>query len=587
MVTDFLPLRMHHSMAVPSQTDPDASPVIETSERMTAATLFAVTAFLRIVYVFGYPIDSDEPQHLHVVWGWTQGLLPYRDFFDNHTPLFHLLFAPLLAVLGERSDILFLMRLAMIPIGVVILWSTYVIGRELFSNRVGLWAAVLTGLFPNFFIHALEFRTDVLWSALWLSALAVFIQGRPTVPRGFLGGVLLGAALSVSMKTVLLLAALSMAVLGTIVLTMKRRSQAIHSRPGFGTAALVGLLIVPLALISFFVLHEAWTPFFHGIVQHNILTVPGLSPWQTHPWRFMLLPIALPLLCWAAWAIARQTPNTGIGIRRAVVFLAAGLYFAAVHTVWPIFTAQDHLPFYPLFIILLTPVILAAPSFLTPPEGSFRPGRPRFGVLAAVLVAVVEVGYLLTAVPLRHNGGDNEAALLTEVLRLTRPGEPVMDLKGETVYRPRPFYYVLETITRERMRRGLIADDIPERLIATRTRVTVTDVGGFPTRGRQFIEQHYLPVGRLRVVGQILGPSVTDGMHPFTFDVPIPAAYSIVSETGGAAGVLDGRPYEGVRFLDRGRHEFRPSSGTGRFALVWARAVEKGYSPFTPQGGTL
>jgi 4-amino-4-deoxy-L-arabinose transferase-like glycosyltransferase len=587
MVTDLLPLRMHHSMAVPSQTDPDASPVIETSERVIAATLFTVTAFLRIVYVFGYPIDSDEPQHLHVVWGWTQGLLPYRDFFDNHTPLFHLLFAPLLAVLGERSDILFLMRLAMIPIGVVILWSTYVIGRELFSSRVGLWAAVLTGLFPNFFIHALEFRTDVLWSALWLSALAVFIQGRPTVPRGFLGGVLLGAALSVSMKTVLLLAALSMAVLGTIVLTMKRRSQAGHFRWAFGASALVGLLTVPLALISFFALHEAWTPFFYGIVQHNILAVPGLSPWQKHPWRLFLLPAALLLLCWAAWAVARQAPNTGIGIRRAVVFLAAGLYFVAVHTVWPIFTAQDHLPFYPLFMILLTPSILAAPYFLIPRWRAVRQGRPLIGVSALVILVIVEVGYLLTAAPLRRDDRDRETALLTEVLRLTRPGETVMDLKGETIYRPRPFYYVLETITRERMRRGLIADDIPDRLIATRTRVAVTDVGGFPTRGRQFIEQHYLPVGRLRVVGQILGPSVADGMHPLTFDVLIPAAYSIVSETEEAAGVLDGRLYEGARFLDRGRHEFRPSSGTGRFALVWARAVEKGYSPFTPQGGIL
>jgi len=32
--------------------------------------------------------------------------------------------------------------------------------------------------------------------------------------------------------------------------------------------------------------------------------------------------------------------------------------------------------------------------------------------------------------------------------------------------------------------------------------------------------------------------------------------------------------------LASGHHEFRPSSEAGRFALVWAQAVERGFSPF-------
>ncbi len=587
MVTDLLPIRMPRSIATPSKVDPEANPAITTREWVVAAALFAVTAILRVVYVFSYPVNSDEPQHLHVVWGWTQGLLPYRDFFDNHTPLFHLLFAPLLAALGERPDILVLMRLAMIPLGIVILWSTYVIGRELFSSRMGLWAAVLTGLFPNFFIHALEFRTDVLWSALWLVALAVLIQGRPTVARCFLGGVLLGAAFSVSMKTVLLLAALVVGVSGAIVLTVDRRPWFARSRLRLGAAALAGLLLVPLCWMSFFVIQGAWSPFFYGVVRHNIIDLPGLSPWQAHPWHVVLSPAALLLLCWAAWAAARRAPNADIGARRVVILLTAGLYFLAVNTVWPTFTAQDYLPFYPLFVILLTPSILAAPSFLIPPERTFRPGRPRFGVLAAVLVAVVEVGYLLTAVPLRHNGGDNEAALLTDVLRLTQPGDPVMDLKGETVFRPRPFYYILETITKERMRRGLIADDIPDRLIATRTCVAIPDTAAFPPRARAFLKENYLSVGRLRVAGRLLASPAGEGSGPVPFEIRIPARYAVVAENGRAAGLLDGRPYDGPRFLESGPHEFRPSSGSGVMALVWAQAVERGYSPFALQGGPL
>ncbi|MBI3610148.1 MAG: glycosyltransferase family 39 protein [Nitrospirae bacterium] len=579
---------MHRTTTPRPIVDPNRNPAIPMSDRAVVSALFGVIALLRIVYAFRYRIDSDEPQHLHVVWGWTQGLLPYRDLFDNHTPLFHMLFAPFLAVLGERPDILFLMRLAMVPLGIVILWSTYAIGRELFSSRVGLWAAALTGFVPSFFLESLEFRTDVLWSAFWFMALAVLVKGRLTGGRSFIIGVLLGGALSVSMKTVLLLVVLGMAVLGAIALTAECRSRSALSRLGlYMSAALVGLLSVPLSLTIFFVVHGAWTPFFYGIVQHNVLNLPGLSPWQKHPWRVILSPATVLLLCWAAWAVARRAPNAGIGARRVVIFLAAGLYFLAVHTVWPMFTAQDHLPFYPLFVILLTPSILAVPYFLIPRGRAILSSRPLFDVLSPVIVAVAEVGFLLTAVPLRHDGGDNEAALLTDVLRLTRPGDPVMDLKGETVFRPRPFYYVLETITKERMRRGLIADDIPERLIATRTCVAIAETGLFPPRARAFLQENYVSVGRLRVAGRLFASPVKDGSRLVPFEIQIPARYAMVSESGNASGRLDGRLYNGPRFLEAGHHEFLPSSGTGPIALIWAQAVERGYSPFAPQSRSL
>ena len=68
---------------------------------------------LHVVYAFVYRVDSDEPQHLHVVWGWAHGLLQYRDIFDNHSPLFQMLCAPLFGALGEHTWIVVAMRLAM------------------------------------------------------------------------------------------------------------------------------------------------------------------------------------------------------------------------------------------------------------------------------------------------------------------------------------------------------------------------------------------------------------------------------------------------------------------------------------------
>jgi hypothetical protein len=111
---------------------------ISHAELWTATGIFLLVLILRILYATHYRIDSDEPQHLHVVWGWAQGMIPYRDYFDNHSPLFHLLCAPLFTLLGVRPDIVIPMRCAMIPLFAL---SVFFVGRiagTLYSARVGL-----------------------------------------------------------------------------------------------------------------------------------------------------------------------------------------------------------------------------------------------------------------------------------------------------------------------------------------------------------------------------------------------------------------------------------------------------------------
>src|SRR5438034_7799769 len=100
---------------------------ISRSERLLALTLAAVTVALRAVAFFHYRFDSDEPQHLHVAWGWTAGLVQYRDLFDNHAPLFHIVSAPLLKAVGERPDVLFFMRAPMLVLFALVLIATYLL----------------------------------------------------------------------------------------------------------------------------------------------------------------------------------------------------------------------------------------------------------------------------------------------------------------------------------------------------------------------------------------------------------------------------------------------------------------------------
>src|SRR5258707_12866794 len=75
-------------------------------ELTSAALLLIAAMLLRIFTIARYRFCPDEPQHLHVVWGWARGFVQYRDLADNHMPSFQILCAPLNKLIGARGSIL-------------------------------------------------------------------------------------------------------------------------------------------------------------------------------------------------------------------------------------------------------------------------------------------------------------------------------------------------------------------------------------------------------------------------------------------------------------------------------------------------
>ena len=545
------------------------------SEMAAVCLALALCISLKALLVLYYHFDSDEPQHLHVVWGWANGLLQYRDIFDNHAPLFHMLYAPLLKLLGESTRTIFAMRMTMLPLYCMTLWCVFLIGRELFSARYGLWAAVLTGFYPFCFTLSFTFRTDNLWAMFWMLAIAVLVCGSLTAAKCFWSGFFLGAALGVSMKTTLLLASLGGGALALFILC-PRRYMSWHALDRFSklTAALLaGLCIVPAVLVLVFYYKGALGPFLYGAVQHNIL--PGLGEW--HKKRAYLHALVFPVSLIALYMISRfiEKNMTLVGIRnrRVFVLFVCGIYFAALYAFWPLVAAQSYLPFYPLFGVLLAPVLLKLlPEWILQRCKSVSSPSQ---LIAPACMVFVEIMFILVFVfadkgASWHDRTNSQIQLISDVLQLTGPDDTVADLKGETVFRPRSSYYVLEIITRERIKRGLMPDDIPERLIATRTCVATPDDYRFPIRARAFLNENYILVGLLRVAGKLLNPS-PDAAQPLAFSIGIPATYMIVSQNGSTTGWLDGKPYNGnASFLEAGLHEFRPAAGYVKVAVVWA-----------------
>lgn len=539
---------------------------------VTTAPFVLLVALLltRMAFAYTWRIDSDEPQHLHVIWGWANGLLQYRDIFDNHAPLFHLLFAPVYAFFGERPDILNIMRLATMPLFLLALWAVYLIGRELYSKPVGLWAALLTGLYPKFFLTSLEFRADDLWIVPWLLAIAVLARPRLKLPHLLIAGILLGASMGTSMKTSFLLIALGIAALMTLLLYRATAERPAAQYVYDGLALLAGVAAVPLALVLYFYADGALANMYYAVIQHNI--VPDLGHWKRMQHPMLMLLWMVPTVAGAVWLLHRSSRESERRQRRMLVFLTFGLAMIWLYGVWPLVTRQDFLPLIPLAVVIIVGQV--AETCLAGGYGTER--RFRYAMIMLAL-AGVEFGWMMVKASDTQAEPISENRLLAETLQLTRPGDEVMDLKGETVFRPRPFFYVLEGVTRKRIELGMIADSIPEDIVRTHTTVAGPDSLVIPKRGRRFINQNFIPVGQLRVAGQWLAPQ----NGAMAFDIRISTSYAVVAEQGSVSGMLDGAPYTGPRQLDAGHHVFQPlTADNGRLAVIWAPAVERGFSPF-------
>jgi hypothetical protein len=206
---------------------------------------------------------------------------------------------------------------------------------------------------------------------------------------------------------------------------------------------------------------------------------------------------------------------------------------------------------------------------------AWRPRIPRPALPAAATIAAL--GLIVAQGRPWQDDVAREQTLLAHVLRLAEPGESVLDAKGDAIFRPRAMPYVLEAVTKARLARGLLVDDIPEDLVATHTTVALAAPRDLPPRAREFVLAHYIRVGDLRVAGAHLE---TVGDAAAAFDVSIDGVYAIVGPHDPVTGWLDGTPYDGPRALAPGPHTFVASDGEPRHAVVWARAAGLGFTPF-------
>jgi hypothetical protein len=156
--------------------------------------------------------DWDEMEHLHSSWLVDQGLWPYTDFWQHHSPLLWIVLGPLTRIMPHTSVALDLWRavafLASVAAGALVL----VIARRLDPRPGVLLAASALWLGAAGPCEFHDLRPDLFANVCSLGAMALLISSR-SAPAIFSSGALLAFAVSFTPKHAPLLAILPVVAL--------------------------------------------------------------------------------------------------------------------------------------------------------------------------------------------------------------------------------------------------------------------------------------------------------------------------------------------------------------------------------------
>jgi len=406
--------------------------------------LLATAGFLvaRIPALTHRPFDPDEFEHAHAAWCVFKGMLPYKDFFEHHTPWYHYTLRPFfhwfdvdIAFASARHFLLFGRGLSLV-LTILSILLVALLGHRWENRKVGLVAGLFLVGQPFFLQKTIEMRPDVLALPFFLGSLWFLLRGLTANPNGarrslwcFLGGGLsLGAATMCTQKMLFVLPG-TLAGLGIWSLFAGRAGR--RARIFLTMVFLLGLCVPATLTWAAFALRHAGGEF----IANNFLLNANWKHVEAEQLRKLISTswpvLALSLLGASAsqyrFFRSEQRSYGGILLFCTLVGLFAGIL------VVPVAHRQYYLM--PLPIVCL----FAAQGLFLLVERAREGARPWILILATIPLSALPILDLQATLKLRN---DRQLATLRYVLENTKPTEMVMDgWEGTGVFRPHAFYY--------------------------------------------------------------------------------------------------------------------------------------------------
>jgi len=406
--------------------------------------LLATVAFFvaRLPLIPRRVFDPDEFEHSHAAWSVFKGLLPYRDFFEHHTPWYYFALSPWFRCFAvdqsyesARRFLLFgrLLSLVLAALSVVLVMA---VGRLAANRRVGLLAGLFVAAQPVFVQKTLEIRPDVpaflfLVGALWLLLRGLLEEKDAATPtlRWFLGGGLcLGAAIMCTQKMLFVLPG---AFLGLGLWALAGGRRGLLARTLAVLVAGVGVAVPALFTWIGFAVRGGGRQFIYDNfflnARFQLRSFRGVQITLKTSWPILVLALLGAAVSMSRFARAQQRRYGDVLLLCTLGGLIAGI------AVVPVVYEQYCLV--PLSIACL----FAAKGLSFLAELVRDRARAWFLVGAILPLLVLPVLYLGWSF---GHGNDRQLARLRYVFEHTGPAESVLDgWLGTQVFRPHPLYY--------------------------------------------------------------------------------------------------------------------------------------------------
>lgn len=248
-------------------------------DRIVIGVLILTALCLRLSILHTRAFDRDEFQHLHSAHQIFAGAMPYRDYFEHHTPFMHVILAGLYSITGESPDVLFAARGVMLGFTVAILGLTFVLTRQLYGTDAGLFATLFLSYVVMFLDKTIETRPDLGAVTFWLGSMVFMIRGsRSEAPWKWylLSGLSMGTAVMFSQKSLFGVPGLLAAGLYPFI---DRRIE-VPRRQHIGSvlALLAGMATPVLLTGAYFLAHQALRQFIYCNVVINSHWKASFSP---------------------------------------------------------------------------------------------------------------------------------------------------------------------------------------------------------------------------------------------------------------------------------------------------------------------
>jgi hypothetical protein len=353
--------------------------------------VWATVVALGLIAKFARAYRPDELQHLHVAWNIAHGLLPYRDFFEHHPPLYHLLLTPLVGLIPQLdlrlaiASALVELTILLVSIALFERLLRVTLGPRLACYGVGAWL-----LLPPYVFKAFELRPDWIALALLLAALlclarAVAQTNSRTPGWSLASGALAGVGVCLTQKAALPGVGVGIWLLGVWLCAPPEHRRARGS-------ALIGFSLGACLPVAALLLVFARYGAVGALIEHTLLINLGWArevPWRQGlqdalAWSFGLLVLAIA----QAIAIVRHARDE---LRRAslpsLMAVLSALGLAGY--------LRSPAPYPQWFLVLVAPwtIYLAAVAVTRYAESPAALRRERWLIgLAALLCAAVLAG---------------------------------------------------------------------------------------------------------------------------------------------------------------------------------------------------